>query len=319
MGQFRTKILKMYPPKGGRKPRKKPVTRSRASGEMWNVMDRIAAEMESRHLSQREVARRIGQASATRVGAYLKHQIIPGPDVLRRLCLAVGISPIDAFWQAKYFDAVFDDFESFYRLGWSWMREDRVHLDPWRGAAFDAQHWGLEREDHSGVPPLYAHRYHQAPIYNRVGTRLRVVALPKPMAYAFLLAIGLFVRRGDQLRPYAKELVILLSVIANRVLPQAQLARAPSGATIRKPFKEAARILPRGYNSRFTRLALVAEHVQSWCDMICMGYADYARLALYKQGGFVGKPERTNMYDEDIWKWQHTDPISIDDLRITKA
>jgi hypothetical protein len=145
--------------------------------------------------------------------------------------------------------------------------------------------------------------------------RMRVVALPKPMAYAFLLAIGLFLRRGDQLRSDVKELIILLTAIAPRVLPQAQLARAPSSAGFRKPFKEAARILPRRYYPLHTRLALVSEHVQSWCDMICIGYAEYARLALYSQGGFVGEPERI----EDIWKWQRADPISIDDLRITKA
>jgi transcriptional regulator with XRE-family HTH domain len=301
----------MCPQEEGRKPRKKPVTRSRASIEMWGLMDRLSAEIEDRGLPLREVARRMGQPSASRVGDYLRHRIIPGPDVLRRLCLAIGVSPIDAFWQAKYYDAVFDDFMSLYRLGWSWMREDRVHLDPVRGAAFDAQHWGPEREDHSGVPPQYSHRYHQAPIYN-MGGRMRVVALPKPMAYAFLLAIGLFLRRGDQLRPDVKELIILLTAIAPRMLPQAQLAHGPSGAAMRKPFKEAARILPRHYNSRYTRLALVSEHVQSWFDMICMGYANYARLALYSQGGFVGEP--TDF--EDIWKWQRTDPINIDDLRL---
>jgi transcriptional regulator with XRE-family HTH domain len=274
-------------------------------------MDRLSAEIEDRGLPLREVARRMGQPSASRVGDYLRHRIIPGPDVLLRLCLAVGVSPIDALWQAKYYDAVFDYFVKLYRLGWSWMREDRVHLDPWRGAAFDAQHWGPEREDHSGVPPQYAHRYHQAPIYNKAG-RMRVVALPKPMAYAFLLAIGLFVRRGDQLRPEAKELIMLLSVMAWGVLPKTQLARGPSDTALKKPFKEAARILPRGYVSRYTRLAIVSEHVQSWCDMLCIGYAQYARLALYYQGGFVGTPDRL----EDIWKWQTTDEILIDDLRI---
>lgn len=136
------------------------------------------------------------------------------------------------------------------------------------------------------------------------------------MACAILLAVGLFIRRGDQLRPGMTEFVELLTVIAPRALPQAQLARAPSGGGLRKPFKEAVRVLPRRYNSHHTRLALVAEHVQSWCDVICMGYADYARLAPYKQGGFVGEPQRTNMYDEDIWKWQSTDPLSIDDLKI---
>jgi hypothetical protein len=228
----------------------------------------------------------------------------------------VGISPTFAFWQAKYYDAIFDDFENLYRVGWSWMREDRVGLDSHCGAAFGIEHWGPGVTDLSGVPPKYARRYHQAAIYNSA-SRMRVVALPKPMACAILLAVGLFIRRGDQLREGMTELVELLTVIAPRALPQAQLARAPSGGGIRKPFKEAARILPRRYHSRHTRLALVAEHVQSWCDMICMGYADYARLALYEQGGFVGEPQRTNMYDENIWKWQRTDPISIDDLKIT--
>ena len=109
------------------------------------MIDGIADEMESRKLSQREVARRIGQASASRVGAYLKHKIIPGPDVLRRLCLAVGVSPTFAFWEAKYYDAIFDDFENLYRVGWSWMREDRVGLDPHRGADFGTEHWGPQQ------------------------------------------------------------------------------------------------------------------------------------------------------------------------------
>jgi transcriptional regulator with XRE-family HTH domain len=309
----------MYPPKGDRKARKKPVTRSRASIEMWNVIDRIAEEIESRGLSLREVARRIGQASASRVGAYLKHRIVPGPDVLRRLCLAVGLSPIDLLWQAKYYDAVFDDFISLYRLGWSWMREDRVGLDPRRGAAFGIEHWGPGREDLSGVPPQYAPRYHQATIYNSAG-RMRVVALPLPMACAFLLMIGLFLRRGDRLRPEVKEPIMLLTVIAPRFLPRAQLARgAPSAALLRKPFKEAARILPRQYTSNHTRLALVSEHVQSWCDMMCLGYAEYARLALYSQGGYVGEPVKNNMLDENIWNWQRADPLSIDDLRMTRV
>ena len=42
--------------------------------------------------------------------------------------------------------------------------------------------------------------------------------------------------------------------------------------------------------------------------MICIGYADYARLALYEQGGFVGNLSVT-VRIEDIWKWQGADPI----------
>jgi transcriptional regulator with XRE-family HTH domain len=276
-------------------------------------MERLSAEIADRRLSLREVARRMRQPSPSRVGDYLRHRVIPGRDVLLKLCLAIGLSPIDVLWQAKYHDAIFDYFIDLYRLGWSWMREDNVGIDPRSGAAFGTPHWGPDVEDLSGVPPRFAHRYHQAAIYSkRDGHRIRVVALPKPMAYAFLLAIGLFVRRGDQLRPEAKDMIMLLSVIAWRVLPQTEVANGPSRATLNRPFKEAARILPRGYISRYTRLALLSEHVQSWCDMLCHGYAEYARLALYSQGGFVGEPDRI----EDIWQWQKTDPISIDDLRI---
>jgi transcriptional regulator with XRE-family HTH domain len=278
---------------------------------MWTLMDRLEAERQSRGLSLREVARRMNQPSASRVGAYLGHRIIPGPDVLRRLCLAIGISPIDAFWQAKYYDAVFSDFENLFRLGWSWMREDNVGIDPRCGAAFGIPHWEPGRQDLSGVPPQYAHRYHQGTIYNQVG-RARVVALPKPMAYAFLLAIGLFVRRGDGLCLDVKELIVQLTTLASEVIPKTQLVRAPTGAGFTRPFKEAGRVLPRGYASHYTRLAIVSEYVQSWCDMICIGYAEYARLALYCQGGFVGTPDQV----EDIWKWQSTDPITLDDLRI---
>ena len=64
------------------------------------------------------------------------------------------------------------------------------------------------------------------------------------------------------------------------------------------------------------RLAIVGEYMHQWCDFVCKNYADYARLALYEQGAFLGEPVKTNMYDEDIWEWQHADMPSADDFRI---
>jgi transcriptional regulator with XRE-family HTH domain len=300
----------MCPPEPPRKPRKKPVTRGRATNANWVLMDRLEAKRIERGFSLRHVAREMGQHSASRVGAYLGHKIVPGPDIIRRLSLAIGISPIDALWQAKHFDAVFDYFEKLYRLGWTWMREDGVGLDAVCGVSFGIPHWEKGRKDLSGVPPKYAHRYHEVAIYNQV-RRKHIIALPKPLAYAMLLAVGLFLRRGDQLRPEVEGLIIQLTVLASEILPQTQIARGSTGAISPHPFKEAARVLPRGYTSRHTRLAIVSEHVQSWCDIVCIGYAQYARLALYRQGGFVGKPEAI----EDIWEWQTTDPLSLADLR----
>ncbi len=195
------------------------------------------------------------------------------------------------------------------------MREDRIHLDSHRGAMFFLEHWAPDvPDDLSGVPPKFAHRYHEATLYNPAG-RFRTLALPKPMACAILLAIGLFVRRGDILRPVTREVIRELSLIASQMLPTAQRADAPDEVRYKAPFKEAERVLPRHFPDRGTRLAIVSEYVQSWCDVICQEYAQYARVALYEQGGFVGAPERNEMISEDLWEWQVADPVIVDEFR----
>lgn len=119
-------------------------------------------------------------------------------------------------------------------------------------------------DDLSGVPPKYAHRYHEAAIYNSIGV-FRTVVLPKPSALAFLLAIGLFVRRGDFLRPGTRELIRKLSLTASELLPRAERADVPKELDFNAPFKQAGRILPLQFPDRGTRLALVSEYVQNWC------------------------------------------------------
>ena len=152
-------------------------------------------------------------------------------------------------------------------------------------------------------------------MYNLAG-HFGTVVLPKPSALALLLAIGLFVRRGDFLRPGARELVGELSLIASELLPRAQRADAPTELDFKMPFKQAERILPLRFPDRGTRLALVSEYVQSWCDAVCIGYANYARVALYEQGGFVGEPERNEYWIENLWDWQVVDPVIADEFRL---
>lgn len=288
--------------------------------ENYKVVRWLDGERERQDLSLRDVARALGSGyrNATRVGQYFSGRVVAGPDMLARLAAAVNVSPIDALWNARHYDAVLGYLDKLLRFGSAWAYKDRVAINE-RGASFMLQYEeiGFPPGGDLGIPPpSLAHRYHLATVYNRAGI-FRVVSLPKPMACAILLAVALFPRRGDKLRPETTAFYEQLSFIASKMIPLAEAAHLPAhvGVGFQKPLKDAEGV----FKYRFygpTRLAIVGEYLHTWCDFACKNYADYARLALYKQGAFLGKPEKNNMYDEDIWKWQTTDPLSIDDLRI---
>lgn len=278
----------------------------------------LHGEAKKRGMKLREIGRRLGHANATRVGEYFSLKIVPGADMVRRLALAIGVPPIEALWEAEHQSAVFDDFELLYNLGWSWMKADRVSLDE-GGANFlkcyvkpDGSIEG--QPDLSAVPATLAHRYHQGEILNIYtgGKHRSYVSVAKPIAVAILLAVGLFPRRGDKLRPETKQLVADLSRVAAEMIPLAERATGPERLkTPSRPLDEAQRILRwRFYGPR--RLAIAAEFVHAWCDFSCFEYAQYARLALYSQGGFIGAPGEI----EDIWSYESAAVPSADDLKI---
>lgn len=87
----------MCPPgEAARKPRKPPITRHRGSFENVRLMQWLEREREERGLSLREIARRMGYLNASRVGDYLRMRVLPGPEIVRRLAIAIGVSPIEA-------------------------------------------------------------------------------------------------------------------------------------------------------------------------------------------------------------------------------
>jgi transcriptional regulator with XRE-family HTH domain len=286
-----------------------PVTRGRQNLENWRAMKWLAAEIKERRLSLREVARRMGYPNATRIREYLDQRIVPGPAVLGNLAMAIGVSPIEALWLAGRREAIFDYLHALYQLGWAWMRTDRLHLDQTGGAVFIGHHTASARGDQihrevdlSAVPDELRHRYHQADVYN-YGGLFRHVALPKPMACAILLAIGLFPRRGERVHQQGRTFIQELGFIAVRMLPAAERVTVPHEvAGMRRPLKSAEEILPFRFYPRAMRLAVVGEYVHAWADFVCKNYADYARIALYECGAFVGEPQEF----ENIWEWQRT-------------
>jgi transcriptional regulator with XRE-family HTH domain len=278
-------------------------------------MRAIDRAREERGMSLRAVGRKLGYRNASRVGKYFKQQIYAGPEMVRRLATAVGMSPIWALWESERYRDVFSYLEKLYRLGWSWMRADRVHLDRQAGAIFLITWEGVRDADINEVPPDLMHRYHQATIYNEAGI-FRVISLPRPMACAILLGVAMFPRRGEKLRPETRPFWEKLSFVATEMLPQAERARVPSTySDFTRPLKDAEKILPWGFYGE-ARLAVVAEYVHAWCDVACKPYADYARLALYESGSFVGEPHENDWWSENLWTWQRAEMPSIEDLKI---
>ncbi len=293
-------------------------TRGRANLANYRTMQWLNKERENRGLSLRAVAKELGYKNAERVGKYFRQQIVPGADIVRRLAVAVGVSPIEALWSSQHYRDVFDYFDKLYRLGWFWMKEDRLHLDE-RGADFllhytppPGSDW--VQVDVSQPPEPFAHRYHRAIVYNLEGV-FKEVTLPRPMACAILLAVGMFPRRGDKSRKEVTAFIKDLALIADEMLPLADVARVPAHLYhMRKPLKEAEKILPWRVYGAGMQLSVAAEYVHFWCDTVCKDYADFARVALYSSGGFVGSPGA----NENLWKWQRAEIPTLNDLCLVK-
>jgi hypothetical protein len=265
-------------------------------------------EMRLRNLSQREVGRRMGHANATRIGEYLSQRIVAGPIVLGNLAVAIGVSPIEALWSAGRHEFVLDYLQTLYELGWWWMKTDRVHLDPSAGALFfghDTVSSKKSKEpvqtDPSDVPAALRHRYHRAEVYNEAGV-FRSVALPKPMACAIVLAIGLFPRRGDHTREATSAFLQELGGVAFAYISATERRRVPAALkNLERPLKAANEIAKQRFYGDM-QLAVIGEYAHAWANFVCSGYADYARVALYDRGGALGDPGD----DGDIWAWQMT-------------
>jgi hypothetical protein len=289
--------------------------------ENYKVMRWLDQERERQGLSLRDVAQALGPGyrNATRVGQYFHQRIVAGPDMLARLAAAVNVSPIDALWNARHYATVLDYLNKLCRLGSAWAYKDRVAIDS-LGASFTLQYSEIGFPPGGDLripPPSLAQRYHLATISSDYGGIFHIVSLPKPMACAVLLAVALFPRRGDKLRPETAAFYEKLSFIASNMIRLAEVAHLPPnvGVGFYKPLRDAEGVFKYRFYGAM-RLAIVGEYMHQWCDFICKNYSDYARLALYAQGAFLGEPVKSNMVHEDIWEWQSTPMPSADDFRI---
>jgi transcriptional regulator with XRE-family HTH domain len=312
----------MYPTRKTRKKAGRPGGRRRHPNlANWRVMQQFDEKRKADGLTLRDVAKKLGYLSASRVSEYFHQRIVAGPDMVRQLALAVGVSPIEALWRAEHYAEVLDYLSMLYELGWSWMKADKVGFNDSFGSDFAFYYLNRfgkfpRRVKLDEVPAALAHRYHGVNIYNEAGIFTKV-SIVKPIAYAILLGIGLFPRRGEKQRREMRSFIDDLSMVASQLIPTAERAvrggQVPSelSKAFRKPLTDAEEILPWKFYGPM-RLAVVAEYVHTWCNFASRAYSDYARLALYEHGAFIGEPRE----NEDIWEWQRVDMPTIDSLKL---
>ena len=107
-----------------------------------------------------------------------------------------------------------------------------------------------------------------------------------------MLAVALFPRPGEKLRPETTSFYRRLALVAFEMLPAAEIAHMPAqvATAMKEPIKAAEAIWKQRFYGKM-RLAVIGEYIHAWCDFVCRDYANYARVALYEEGAFVGEPE----------------------------
>lgn len=315
------KMPKNVSKSNGRSAGRPPGPRRRPNIANWRVMQWFDEKRKADGLSLGDVAHALGYKSASRVSQYFRQEIVPGPEMIRQIALAVGVSPIEALWRSEHYGTVLNYLNLLYLLGWTWMKEDVVGFNGTFGSDY-VPHYVRRRGEIPNnveldeVPYDLRARYHGAAIYHQEGILVKV-SLVKPIACAILLAVGLFPRRGDQLRAESKRFIEKLSITVGNMLPMATRAARARGIphevseALYAPLAAAEEILPSRFYGRM-RLAVVAEYVHAWCDFASAPYAEYARLALYQQGAYIGDD-----YD-DIWTWKRADMPTLNNVALSK-
>jgi transcriptional regulator with XRE-family HTH domain len=253
-----------------------------ASPEHLRAMLWLDRERQARGLTLHEIALQLGHRSASGLSHYLHGRAHAGPNIVRRLASIIGVSVIEALWRAGQYGAVLDEIAALYDAGKSWMRADGLQQ------ATDLEHhfksYYLDRVGRSAegveldsMPAQFADRYSTAECgFN--GNRAKVW-VATPIFHAIFLAIGLFPRRGEVLRPAGKRLI--QDLVTSNALEQRAEGTTRDVAFMR-PLEDAQRVLRvRNYVGAM-ELAVVAEYVQAWCNYVAPICSSYARLTLYE-------------------------------------
>ena len=297
-------------------------SRSRHTIQYWNFTRWLNEQVEAQGKSRKSIARHFGFESPSRISQYLNCRIVAGPAVVRKFASALDISPIEALRQAGYYEAIFDEFAKLYERGWLWCQRDNVSfLD---GEAHFFAQAADSQDDPSSIPEILRASYHQGLVYGTyLGPReiQRQVAVPLPIADGILLAVGLFPRRGDGLKPGAHEFITQLTQSTEPILNEEWYnSNRHRPTAVFRSLTEAAALFKDRRRPGETRAALSSEYVQRWAEEVSRPYTLYARLALYEFGGRIQYSEDgiVKSLTDNPWEYQSADIPRIEDFNLVR-
>lgn len=277
-------------------------------------MNWLKAQIEFRGITPRQIGLFLGYRNGSRISEYLTLKRVPGPEVIRKIGPAIGVSPIEALSRAGYYDVIIDGLRQLYQRGWFWCQRDNVGFDTDRGALFYPT-FQKHTKDLRFRPPELKATYHEGIVFGKYlnGDKIQYVAsVPMPIAIAVFIAIGLFPRRGDVLREGADKFAHGLSSLAEPILEENWVNPNTNRPHFRwRDLDNAIELFKDRHGNGALTGALCAEYVQSWADTVCRGYANYARLALYKHGGHLPYGGDGVGNGDDPWSYQYVNVPQI--------
>lgn len=270
----------------------------------------LKEQADLRGITPRQIGLSLGYKNGSRITEYLTLRRVPGPEIIRKIGAAIGVSPIETLRQAGHYDVIIDDLRRLYQRGWFWCQRDKVGLDPQRGALFYPT-FRNNTKDLRFRPSELKSTYHEGIVFGKYlnGDKVQdVVSVPMPIAIAVFVAVGLFPRRGDVLRQGADRFAHSLSSLAEPILEENWVNPNTNRPQFRwHDLDHAIELFTERYRPGFLTTALCAEYVQSWADTVCRGYAHYARLALYERAGRLQWSDNGIVckLDDDPWDYQY--------------
>lgn len=266
-------------------------------------------------VSKLKIAAAIGHDTTQQLNKFLRGDVMPMPETLRKICDCIGVPWTMAYAHAGYYGEILDILTVLSLLSDQWLEEDRaqprrprfrhgvLHIgelpiweameQPRYATRYTAGSW-LERPP---LPPSEAdfenialeHREAFKKLYEEEAREPRTIwcFVPKPLGLAILIAVAGFPRRGDIYKSGADRYAADIFAASTKLIELAE-QRVRRSYTLPPLLQRAEDALKDGALPFELRRVIAAEYTVKWADQECEFYTHIVRLAALEYFGVAG-------------------------------
>ena len=266
-------------------------------------------------VSKLKIAAAIGHDTTQQLNKFLRGDVMPMPETLRRICDCIGVPWTMAYAHAGYYGEILGILALLSQLANKWLKEDdalpdRKHfrsgvlqiggLPVWEalqqsrlGARYTVGSW----VEQPPLPPRDSDLEQFAPehreafkrFYEEESKEPRTVRcyVPKPLGLAILIAVAGFARRGDIYKSGADRYAADIFAASTQLIELAEqtIARSYTLPTLLQRADDALKDRELPF---VLRRVIAAEYVVRWADQECEFYTHIVRLAALEYFGVAG-------------------------------